>query len=81
MRVILIAGAILAAFAAPAWANQCPRSIAALDEQMRQHGSMLSSDKAAQIKDLRNKAEQAHQAGNHGESMQAVQHARNAMGM
>jgi hypothetical protein len=81
MRIILIVLATLAGFAAPAWANQCPRNIAALDEQMQEHGSMLSPDKAAQIKGLRDKAERAHKAGNHDEAMQAVQQARNAMGM
>lgn len=81
MRAILIVPVLLAAFASPAWASQCPRSIAALDDMMRQHGSMLSADKASQVKALRDKAEQAHKAGNHAESMQAVQQARSAMGM
>ena len=81
MRTILIVSAMLAGLATPAWANQCPRNIAALDEQIQQHGSMLSPDRAAQVKALRDKAEQAHKAGNHGEAMQAVQQARNAIGM
>jgi hypothetical protein len=81
MRVILMVGAILAAFATPAWASQCPSSISTLDNQMQQHGSMLSPDKAAQVKELRDKAEQAHAAGNHDEAMQAVQQAHSAMGM
>lgn len=81
MRAILIVGTVLTAVATPAWANQCPSSIAALDEQMRQHGSMLSSDKVAQVKELRDKAERAHAAGSHDEAMQAVQQAHSAMGM
>src|SRR3546814_9430788 len=72
MRTIFIVPVLLAAFAAPAWASQCPRSIAALDDMLRQHGSMLSPDKATEVKALRNKAEQAHAAGKHDESLQAV---------
>src|SRR3546814_11261668 len=81
MRTIFIVPVLLAAFAAPAWASQCPRSIAALDDMLRQHGSMLSPDKATAVTALRNKAEQAHAAGKHDESPQAVQHARSAIGM
>jgi hypothetical protein len=81
MRAILIVPVLLAAFAAPAWASQCPRDIAALDDMMRQHGSMLSADKATQVKALRDKAEQAHASGKHDEAMQAVQQARSVMGM
>src|SRR3546814_15431695 len=72
MRTIFIVPVLLAAFAAPAWASQCPRSIAALDDMLRQHGSMLSPDKATEVKALRNKAEQAHAAGKQDESLQAV---------
>lgn len=81
MRITLVVTATLALLATPAWANQCPSSIAALDNQMRQHGSMLSPDKAAQVKELRNKAERDHAAGKHDEAMQAVQQAHSAMGM
>ena len=81
MRNILVVGDMLAALATPAWANQCPSSIAALDEQMQQHGSMLSPDKATQVKELRDQAERAHGAGNHDEAMQSVQQARSVMGM
>jgi hypothetical protein len=81
MRTILIVPVLLAALATPAWASQCPRSIAALDDMMRQHGSMLSADKATEVEALRNKAEQAHVAGKHDEAMRAVQQARSAMGM
>lgn len=81
MRTILIVPMLLAALAAPAWANQCPRDIAALDDMLRQHGSMLSADQASQVKALRDKAERAHSSGDHDEAMQVVQQARAAMGM
>src|SRR3546814_4148392 len=63
MRISLMIGAAVLALAMPALASQCPSSIAALDDQMRQHGSMLSADKAAQVKGLRDKDEKAHAAG------------------
>src|SRR3546814_13748445 len=75
MRISLMIGAAVLALAMPALASQCPSSIAALDDQMRQHGSMLSADKAAQVKGLRDKAEKAHAAGDHTGAMDAIQQA------
>src|SRR3546814_10356298 len=40
MRISLMIGAAVLALAMPALASQCHSSIAALDDQMRQHGSM-----------------------------------------
>lgn len=81
MRSILIVSVLLIGLGTPALANQCPREIAALDEHLRQHGSMLTPQQQAQVKQLRDKAQQAHQAGRHEEALQAVQQAQKAMGM
>jgi hypothetical protein len=81
MRVVLVVPAMLVALATPAWASQCPSRIAALDELISQHGSMLNPEKMAQVNELRDKAEQAHAAGNHDESVNSVQRAQDLIGM
>jgi hypothetical protein len=81
MRSVLIVSALLIGLATPALANQCPREIAALDAMIQQHGSMLTPQQQAQVKQLRDQAQQAHNAGRHQEALQAVQQAHKAMGM
>jgi hypothetical protein len=81
MRVTLMAGALMAVLVLPAWADQCPSSIAALDEHMRQHGSMLSAEQADRLKELRDEAEKAHAAGDHSAAMEAIRQAHEIMGM
>ena len=65
----------------PALANQCPKQIAALDDMLSQHGSMLSADQLAKVRQLRAKAEADHKAGRHKEAMEDVSQAHQAMGM
>ncbi len=81
MRVGLITGAVVAMLAVPAVANQCPSSIATLDAHLQQHGSMLSKETVDQVRELRDKAEEAHSAGDHAGAMEAIQQAHKAMGM
>ncbi|MGF7212738.1 hypothetical protein GGE65_007373 [Skermanella aerolata] len=81
MRILLIASALLIGLASPALANQCPRQIAALDENLKQHGSMLTPQQQTQVKELRAQAQAAHNAGRHEEALQNVQKAHKVMGM
>lgn len=81
MRSFVIVSAMLVGLAAPAWGNQCPQQIAALDEMLKQHASMMTPQQQAQVRELRAKADEAHKAGRHQEALQAVQQANKAMGM
>lgn len=73
--------AVLALLATPAWAHQCPQKLAELDAMMQQHGTMLTPQQTAQIRDLRAKAVAEHQAGRHDASLAAVRQAYQVMGM
>lgn len=81
MRVGLITGAFLAALAFPAMASQCPSSVAALDDHLRLHGSMLTQQAADQVRELRDKAAKLHSIGDHAGAMEAIQQVHRAMGM
>lgn len=81
MRTFAILTTTALLLAAPAWANQCPREIATLDQHLSQHGAMLKPEQLSRVRELRNQAEAAHQAGRHDEAMQAIQQAHQAMGM
>ena len=81
MRIGLITAALVATLAVPAMANQCPSGIAALDAHLQEHGSMLSEETADVVRELRDKAEEAHAAGDHAGAMEAIQQAHKAMGM
>ena len=78
-KVTLIALAVL--LAGPAWAHQCPTKIAELDQHIQQHGSMLTPQQLEQVRSLRAKAAEEHQAGRHDASLAAVRQALQAMGM
>ena len=81
MRAIALGAALLMVVAAPVYAGECPARIAAFDEQFGVHGSMLSSDQQAKIKQMRDKAEQAHKDGKHEEAIETIQQAQQSMGM
>ena len=81
MRLFLAVSALLFGLATSALANQCPQQIVGVDEMLKQHGSMLTPQQQAQVREWRAKAEEAHRAGRHQEALQAVQQAHKAMGM
>ena len=81
MRTFAIVTAFVGMLATPALANQYPQQMAALDQHLQQHGSMLKPDQLAKVKQLRAKAEADHKAGRHDQSLQDIRHAYQAMGM
>ena len=81
MRRLAILTATTLILSTPALANQCPQEMAALDEHLSQHGSMLNAEQTAKVRQLRAQAEADHKAGRHAESMQALRQARQIMGM
>ena len=81
MRTSAILTALALTLATPALAGQCPQQMAALDQHIQQHGSMLKPDQLSRVKQLRTQAEAEHKAGRHEQSLQALRQARQAMGM
>jgi hypothetical protein len=78
MKPILIA-AVALAFASPAFANNCPNEIKAIDAALQ--SASLDSAKKAQATKLRNDADAAHKAGNHAASMKAAGDAKKVLGI
>ena len=71
---IVVAAAVLLAFAGPAYANYCPSLMSGIDETL-QTASNLSSAKADEIKRLRDEGAASHRAGNHSESIASLKKA------
>ena len=78
MKRILLAAA-LAAFSTPAFANNCPNEIKAIDQALQ--SASIDPAKKAQAETLRNDADTAHKAGNHAASMKASGEAKQLLGI
>jgi hypothetical protein len=78
MKRILLAAAVLA-LAAPAYANNCPNEIRAIDAALQ--SSSVDAAKKPQAKALRDQADAAHKAGNHAASMKAAGEAKQLLGI
>jgi len=78
MKRILIA-AVAVAFASPAFANNCPNEIKAIDAALQT--ASIDAAKKAQVTKLRNDADTAHKAGNHAASMKASGDAKALLGI
>ena len=78
MKRILLA-AVVVAFASPAFANNCPNEIKAIDAALQ--STSLDAGKKAQAKQLRDQADAAHKAGNHAASMKASADAKTLLGI
>ena len=68
-----LATALLLAFAAPAFANQCPTLWKQVDEKLQT--AQLSEADKAKVTDLRQKGEELHSAGDHAGSEAALNEA------
>ncbi len=79
MKRMLIAAAAVVALASPAFANNCPNEIRAIDAAL-QSASVPAGTKA-QAKQLRDQADAAHKAGNHAASMKAAGDAKKLLGI
>jgi hypothetical protein len=78
MKRIAITIAALA-FAATAWAHNCPNEVKAIDAALPK--AKLDAKQAAEVKKLRDDGEQLHKAGKHGESMAALGKAKGILGI
>ncbi len=79
-KTLIAAAAVLALSAAPAWARHCPKDMAEIDAALAKNPS-VSAETLAQVKELRAKGEQLHNAGNHPESEAALAKAKALLGL
>lgn len=76
----LLTAALVAAFAAPAYANSCPRHMKAIDEALARNPS-LSPQQLMEIRSLRASGEELHKAGKHDESVATLTKAEVMLGI
>jgi hypothetical protein len=78
MRRILLTAAAVLALSAPAFANHCPKDMAAIDAALAK-SPKLSDTQMTQVKKLRAEGEELHKAGKHKESIEALQKAEDIL--
>jgi hypothetical protein len=79
-KPIALATALFLAFAGPAFANQCPKQMAAIDEALAKSPQLSEAD-MAEVKRLRAEGEELHAAGKHAESEAALAQAQQLLGI
>jgi hypothetical protein len=77
---IALAVALSLAFAAPAWANSCPKHMAAIDEALAKNPQLSEAD-MNEVKRLRAEGEELHKTGKHEESEEALEQAEKILGI
>ena len=75
----LLLVAVVAAFATPALANQCPALMAKIDAALQT--VQLSDENKAKVAELRDKGEEQHAAGQHAASEASLNEALKILGM
>ena len=80
MKRILLTAAAVVALAAPAFANHCPKDMAAIDAALAKNPK-LSDAQMTQVKELRAEGEAAHKAGDHKTSIEKLQKAEDILGI
>jgi hypothetical protein len=80
LRTILVAAALVAGLAAPAFANSCPRHMKAIDEALAKN-PQLSAQQMAEVRKLRADGETLHKSGKHAESEAALIKAEGMLGI
>jgi hypothetical protein len=78
MKRILITAAAVMALAAPAFANHCPKDMAAIDAALAKSPTLSPAD-AAKVKELRASGEVKHKAGDHKGSVEDLQKAEDLL--
>jgi hypothetical protein len=78
MKRILIAAAAVMALAAPAFANHCPKDMAAIDAELAKKPTLSAAD-AAKVKELRASGEAKHKAGDHKGSVEDLEKAEDLL--
>ena len=78
MKHVAIAAALLLALSAPAFANHCPKDMAAIDAALAKN-PQLSKSQMDEVKKLRAEGEAEHKAGKHKESLEKLQKAEDIL--
>lgn len=76
----ILAAALLAFLAAPAYAGQCPALIRQIDAALAQN-PQLAADVLAQIKVLRDQGAALHTSSTHGQSVATLNQAKALLGI
>lgn len=77
---ILTTAAVLGLLAGPALAAHCPSDVAKIDEALAgDHG--LSDMQVSEVQSLRDKGEDLHNAGQHGDSLEKLHEAMDILGI
>jgi hypothetical protein len=80
MKRLVLAAALMAFFAAPAFANGCPGYMAKIDEALAAE-PQLTAEQIAEVGRLRAEGGAAHAAGNHAQSVDLLQQAMAILGI
>jgi hypothetical protein len=78
MKRILITAAAVMALAAPAFANHCPKDMAAIDAALAKKPTLSAADEA-KVKELRASGETKHKAGDHKGSVEDLEKAEDLL--
>ena len=76
----IIAAAVVAFFAVPVMAGQCPVDIGKIDAALATNTSLSDTDKA-KVMELRNEGESLHNSGSHGDSVATLAEAKAILGI
>jgi hypothetical protein len=78
MKQYLAAAVVLVALSAPAFANHCPKDMAAIDAALAKN-PQLSDAQLAEVKKLRAEGEAQHKAGKHEDSVKSLEKAEDIL--
>lgn len=76
---LFVVSALAIALAGPALANQCPMLMTEIDAAL-QTADLSDADKA-RVEELRQQGEEAHEAGDHAASEEALNEAKDILGI
>lgn len=79
----LLAALVLMAFSASAWAHMCPALMSDIDQALEDEEKVaqLSEDELAQVRELREQGEQYHNDGDHDQSEDVLNQAKEILGV
>lgn len=80
MKKLLLAALVSMAFALPAAASQCPLDMKKIDEALAANPD-LTADQLAEVQKLRADGQAQHEGGQHKESVETLQQAKDILGI
>lgn len=80
MKKLIVAAALTLLMSGPAFANQCPVLMKAIDEALAKN-PQLTAEQLAEVKEYRAEGETLHSEGKHAESVAALKEAEEILGI